>query len=297
MTMKRFKKICIVGVDSLAAVDLAAIRSLSASPIVQSKFIADPVKMSKVIGSSDCLVVSRHVDISGKIFNYCPNLKFIGVLGTGIDNVDLKAAVQHGIQVAGIADYCNRETAEFIVAAILSVTRRLASKRWKRDVQSLGELNLGIIGMGRVGLELAKLGVSFGAEVFYNSKSRKKEAEELGARYLEIDDLLERCDAISLHVPPGTKVLFTDHFRRISAKPRLLINTCIGRVMDRKAFMGWIKNAENMALFDSLGGKGYGDIAKRRNVVIYNEPAYLTRATNARRSGLSVELLREALSR
>jgi len=178
-------------------------------------------------------------------------LKVIANLAVGYDNVDLEAAKERGIVVTNTPGVLDETTADVAFMLLLAAARRLGESErvlragkweWWGPKLFMGPdvwgKKLGIIGMGRIGQAVARRGRGFDMEVLYYNRSRNEEAEkELGARYLDFDELLRESDFVSIHTP------LTDETRHLISASELekmkpeavLVNTSRGPVVDEAA--------------------------------------------------------------
>lgn len=293
MVKKRFNQISVIGIDSISSVDRKTLENWSHRPVRYLKNLPNSeMKVARFIGNSDCILVARNVTISAKLLQACPTLRFIGVAGTGTENVDSNFSTTKGIEVRGIDDYCNRETAEFVITTTLNAIRGLGQQFWSTSPKSLGDLKFGIVGMGRVGKEVARMVDALGGTVYYYS--RKKILGRTGKKYayLSLPDLLRTCDIISLHTPANTKILNKRHFKLLGTKPHLLVNVCKGKIWDEVAFKQWIKNQSNFLIVDWVAGRTL-EIKKTKNVLIANQAAYSLPSVIDRRNKLLIKLTRK----
>jgi glyoxylate reductase len=178
-------------------------------------------------------------------------LRVIANMAVGYDNVDVAAAGERGVVVTNTPGVLDETTADVAFMLLLAAARRLGegerllrAGRWEwwgpkqlmgRDVWGK---QLGIVGFGRIGQSVARRAKGFGMQILYHNRSRKVEAEqELGARYLELDELLETADFVSIHTPLTDE---TSHLIGATELARMkpesvLVNTSRGPVVDEAA--------------------------------------------------------------
>ena len=179
------------------------------------------------------------------------DLKVIANMAVGYDNVDLEAARERGVVITNTPEVLDETTADTAFMLLLAAARRLGegerivrSGRWEAwgpkmligpDVWGK---TLGIVGFGRIGQAMARRARGFDMEVFYTARSHKEDAKnELGARYAELDELLQTSDFVSLHTP------LTEETRHLigagelkKMKPEsVLVNTSRGPIVDEGA--------------------------------------------------------------
>jgi glyoxylate reductase len=179
------------------------------------------------------------------------NLRIIANMAVGYDNVDVEAAGERGVVVTNTPGVLDETTADVAFMLLLAAARRLGEGErllragkweWWGPKQLMGRdvwgKRLGIIGLGRIGQALARRAKGFGMDILYHNRSRREEAEqELGARYLELDDLLKTADFISIHTPltPETTHLIGAQELRKMKPQAVLVNTSRGPVVDEAA--------------------------------------------------------------
>jgi glyoxylate reductase len=178
-------------------------------------------------------------------------LKVVANMAVGFDNIDLDAAGERSVVVTNTPEVLSETTADTAFMLLMAAARRLGeAERMLRaggwdawgPMQLLGPdvwgKKLGIVGFGRIGQALARRASGFDMEVAYHDMRRNEEAErELGARYLELEELLETCDFVSVHAP------LTDETRHLIGEKELermkdtsvLVNTSRGPVVDEAA--------------------------------------------------------------
>jgi glyoxylate reductase len=179
-----------------------------------------------------------------------PNLKLIANLGTGVDNIDVKTALDKGITVTNTPGVLTEDTADMTMALILAVPRRLVegvkeleedhfkgwSPSWMLGHRISGK-RLGIVGMGRIGQSVARRAKAFGLQIHYhNRKPVHADIErELEATYWEsLDQMLTRMDIVSINCPhtPATYHLLSARRLKLMKPSAYIVNTSRGEVID-----------------------------------------------------------------
>ena len=196
--------------------------------------------------------------VDAEVMDAAPKLKVIAEFGAGYDNVDVAAANERGIAVANTPGVLSESTADEAFALLVAMARRVHDlpqivKRGEwGDFDPVGMLatdihhkTLGIVGMGRIGGEVAKRAAGFSMEVLYHNRSRRD--EEFGATYVDsLEELLERSDFVSLHNPLNaetTGLMGAGQFK-LMKKTAFLINTTRGPVVDQEALYDALKSGE-----------------------------------------------------
>jgi D-3-phosphoglycerate dehydrogenase len=173
---------------------------LSASDLVQA------------IGGYDALIVRGRTKVNAQVFEAGKKLKVIGRAGVGVDNIDLEAAKKHGVTVVNAPVSTTLAVAELTFGVLLALARDIprgdaAMKKgdWlKKELEGV-ELNgktLGIVGYGRIGVEVGKRAAAFGMNVLaYDPLVQESDIKARGAEPVSIQDLYQWSDFISLHLP------------------------------------------------------------------------------------------------
>ena len=167
------------------------------------------------IGDAEVVFVNK-VPISRRVLDACPNIKFISVLATGYNVIDVKAAAEKGIPVSNVPAYGTAAVAQFAMALLLEVCHHVAHHSeavhqgrwasspdwcfWDYPLIELSGKTMGIIGFGRIGQATGRIAKAMGMEVLAYSRSVREEVKAL-AEYVDLDSLLARSDVIVLHCP------------------------------------------------------------------------------------------------
>ncbi|WP_029034702.1 NAD(P)-dependent oxidoreductase [Salinimicrobium terrae] len=225
------------------------------------------------IKDAEAVIVSWKTEIPEDIIKQCPDLKYIGMACSLYDDASANVAVEfarsRGITVTGIKDYGDPGVAEFIVSQLVFLLHGYAGQQWKEMPQELTGKKIGIIGLGTTGQLVAKCLLPFGVDLYYYSRTRKKDWEDQ-INYLPLDQLLKTVDIISLHLPKNSLVLKATDFA-LFGTGKILINTSLGLPFEEGAFVEWIKKDGNFAIFDGDGKKQLSEGTEKLDRVITAE--------------------------
>jgi glyoxylate reductase len=186
------------------------------------------------------------------------NLRIISNYAVGFNNIDTKYATEKGVIVTNTPGVLSETTADLAFSLLVATARCIPEgdkfmregkfKGWAPELMLGTDINrktLGIIGLGRIGMLVAKRALGFDMKVMYHSSSRKEDVEkELGLVYAELDELLKESDFVSLHVPltPETKGLIGKRELDLMKPSAYLINTSRGDVVDELALIDALKS-------------------------------------------------------
>ena len=167
-------------------------------------------KRLEKIRDADVLLTRIFTKVDKNLIDNCKNLKYIGVLATAFDAIDIKYAAEKGIVVTNLAGYSVEAVAEFLFAALLEYARELEraknqarNKDYSFDKFLNWELKgktFGRIGLGNIGKRISEIALGFKANVIYWSRTKKKEYEDKGIKFVDLDKLLETSDIIALNL-------------------------------------------------------------------------------------------------
>jgi len=186
--------------------------------------------------------------LTRRVLEHLPNCKVVSRYGVGVDSVDLKVATDLGIIVANVPDYCIDEVSNQTIAMILTLIRKtvffdqkVKSNQWDFHlgipIYRIHGKTLGLIGCGKIGLEVAKKISTFGVKVIAFDPYLQRAGG--GVELTDFDSVLKKSDFISIHCPlnESTHHLMGDRaFKKIEKKP-ILINTSRGPIIDEKALI------------------------------------------------------------
>jgi D-3-phosphoglycerate dehydrogenase len=222
------------------------------------------------IGEFDALVVRSGTKVTARVIGAAGNLRIIGRAGVGVDNIDVRAATEKGIIVVNAPQGNMLSAAEHTIAMMMSLARNIPQAdasvkagKWERK-QFMGiEVNgktLGVIGLGRIGAEVARRAQGLEMNILaYDPFITEERARSLGVEMASVDEIAERADFITVHTP------LTKETRNIIDKAQFALMKPSARVIN--CARGGIINEE--ALADALSS---GTIAGAAVDVFVNEP-------------------------
>nr|ACS12894.1 3-phosphoglycerate dehydrogenase-like protein [Chironex fleckeri] len=198
-----------------------------------------------IIKDYDCLVVRSATKVTAEVFSAAPNLKLVGRAGTGVDNIDLKAATNNGVFVMNTPGGNTMSAAEHTCAMMFSLARHIPQGymsmqegKWERSKFMGCELKgktLGIIGLGRIGKEVAlRMQACEMRTVGYDPIVPKEAAAEFGVEFMELEEMWPIVDFITVHTPliPQTKGLVNAKTFDKCKKTIRVINVARGGIID-----------------------------------------------------------------
>lgn len=231
--------------DPLEEAAIASLREI-ADVEVRTKLGED--ELCSIVGDFDALVVRSATKVTRKVIEHGTKLKVIGRAGVGVDNIDVDAATERGIFVVNTPSPVTLATAEHTFALLLALLRKvprafasLREGKWERTrfigYQLRGK-TLGIIGLGRIGTQVARYAKSFGMQVIgCDPFITEERAHQLGIELCELDDLLRKADIVTIHVPltKETRHLLDERAFGLMKDGAFLVNVARGGIVDEEA--------------------------------------------------------------
>lgn len=215
------------------------------------------------------VILTNKTPLNAKTLAQLPSLKYIGVLATGTNVVDIAAAKAQGIVVTNVPAYAPDAVAQMVFAHILHHTQAVAAHhqavvdgRWVNcqdfcftlmPLQSLKGKTLGLIGYGDIGQQVGTLALAFGMKVLVNTRSVIKDLPQ-GVTWAQRDTVLSESDIISLHCPltPETEQFINQQTLALMKPNALLINTARGGLIDEAALAAALAQGKLFAGVDVL---------------------------------------------
>jgi glycerate dehydrogenase len=198
------------------------------------------------------IVLTNKVVLAARHFAQLPGLKYIGVLATGTNVIDLKAASEHGVVVTNVPDYSTASVAQLTFALLLELAVHVGahsdgvrSGKWSASkdfsyadfpLVELADLTLGVVGYGRIGQQVAAIARALGMRVLIHTRTPPKPSPA-GMGFVDLDTLFREADAITLHCPltPATQGLVNTGRLASMKSSAFLVNTARGPLVDEGA--------------------------------------------------------------
>ena len=206
-----------------------------------------PDEIAGRIGDAS-VVLTNKAPITKETLAACPSVKYIGVLATGYNIVDIEAAKEKGVIVTNVPAYGTYSVAQFTLALLLEVCHRVGEHNravkagrwescedycfWDYPLIELYDKTIGLIGLGRIGLAAAKICNALGMKVLAHDKHESAEGKKY-ATYVGLDELLEKSDVVSLHCPltaENQQIINKDTIAKMK-QSAILINTARGQLV------------------------------------------------------------------
>ncbi len=272
-----------------------------------------PEEVIERIGNSDAVFLNK-IQITKEIFDACPNLKYIGVLATGYNVIDLDAARAHGVTVTNIPAYSTESVAQHVFSFILYFTNQVAQHSasvmagdwvkcrdfcfWNGSLSELNGKTLGIFGYGNIGKKVAEIAKAFGMNIICCTRTPKEGMPEA----VSFEDLLKRSDFLTLHAPltEQTKNIINKESLSLMKKSAYLINTARGGFVVEKDLADYLNNdgiagyAADVLLNEPMNADC--PLLKAKNCVITPHIAWAPRETRKRLQGIAEENLKAWIS-
>lgn len=232
---------------------LAPLRDAGITVIKETKL--SPEELILRLKDMDGVIVRSATKITAEIMDACEKLRVIGRAGVGVDNIDVKAATNRGIVVMNAPDGNTITTAEHTFALLISMARnvpqahrKLQSGVWDKKsfvgVELYGK-TLGLIGLGRIGKHVAKIGKGFGMNILaFDPFVSEEQAKELGIELGSLDDVLSSADFLTIHTPVTDEtrgIIGKEAFSKMKRGVRV-VNCARGGLVDEDALVAAIES-------------------------------------------------------
>jgi len=263
------------------------------------------------VAGAECILINK-VRIDRGVLNQLPKLRYVGVLATGTNCVDLQAAKERGVVVTNVPDYGTESVAQHTFALLLELTNRVGHHAeavrqgrwsanldwcfWDHPIVELSGLNLGIIGLGRIGRAVGRIATAFGMDVLAAKYGPVPGSEQVNQ--VDLDILLQTSDVVTLHCPftRATRLLINRESLQLMKPAAFLINTSRGQLVDEGALAealntGRIAGA-GLDVLSTEPPHANNPLFSARNCIITPHLAWGSRAARERLMNIAADNLR-----
>jgi D-3-phosphoglycerate dehydrogenase len=204
--------------------------------------------------------------VSAEAIAASPNLRIVGRLGVGLDNIAVEEATRRGVWVTNVPDYCMEEVSDHAVGMLLALVRGIThfdrevrAGRWQpatAKLRRVSTLTCGILGFGRIGRCTARKLAGFGVRIL--AHTRRSTGAETGIELVSLEELLRRSDAVIVHIPltPESKHLLDRRRLELMRRGAFLVNVSRGAVVETEALIDALRSGRlGGAALDVLEGE------------------------------------------
>jgi len=271
--------------------------------------------LSRAAGAE--IVLTNKTVLDRAVIGSLPDMRYIGVMATGYNVVDLDAAAERGIPVTNVPEYATKSVVQMVFALLLEMTQHVAHHSetvhdgrwagsrdfcyWERPLVELDGLTMGVIGYGRIGREVAKVARAFGMKVLATDAA-PVETDEPGIEFVGREELLRRSDVVSLHCPltEETRGIIDTDALALMKKTAFLINTGRGPLVDDHALAEALDSgaiaAAGLDVLTTEPPSPDNPLLEAKNCYITPHIAWATHAARARLMNAVVENVRAFLA-
>ena len=272
-----------------------------------------PAELLNRAEGAEVLITNKTL-ITGNDMDALPQLKYIGVLATGYNVVDVESAKEKGIVVTNIPAYSTNSVAQMVFAHLLNITQRVGhyacmnrQGKWSDNADfcywdtELIELNgkwMGIIGFGNIGQATARIALSFGMKVCVFTSKAQSELPE-GVKKMSLEEIFKNCDVVSLHCPltPSTQEMVNAERLNLMKPNAILINTGRGPLINEQDLADALNEGKILAAgLDVLSTEpplSSNPLLSARNCFITPHIAWATKEARIRLMRIAVNNLNE----
>lgn len=287
--------------------------------VIYDKTLVDNAeKLLEIISTCDAIIVRNRTQVKGALLDAAKNLKVVGRLGVGLDNIDVTTCKDRSIKVIPATGANNISVAEYVFAGLLNFARgaydrtdEVKNGAWPRESMIGGEITgktLGLIGFGGISRDLATKASAFQMNIIAYDPYIK-ENDPIWQNYggtpvkpVSLEELLQNADAISLHVPlvESTRHLMNADNIALMKKDAILINTSRGGIVDESALAKALTDKKikgaMMDVFEKEPLPANSALADAPNCILTAHIAGVTHESNTRISALIADEVHKALA-
>lgn len=218
-----------------------------------------PEELLETINEYEGIIVRSRTKVTKEVIEKAENLKIIARAGVGVDNIDVNAATDRGIMVVNAPQSTSITVAEHAMGLMLALSRKIAiadasvkAGKWEKSKfmgMELRNKTLGVIGMGRIGSQVVKRSKAFEMDVIvYDPYITEEAAKELGVEITTLDDLIQKADVMTIHVPltPETKGLISKEQLSKMKDHAIILNCARGGIINEADLYEALKERPDM---------------------------------------------------
>ena len=272
-----------------------------------------PAELLNRAEGAEVLITNKTL-ITGNDMEALPQLKYIGVLATGYNVVDVESAKEKGIVVTNIPAYSTNSVAQMVFAHLLNITQRVGHYAcmnrqgkwsdnadfcyWDTELIELNDKWMGIIGFGNIGQATARIALSFGMKVGVFTSKAQSELPE-GVKKMSLEEIFKNCDVVSLHCPltPSTQEMVNSERLNLMKPNAILINTGRGPLINEQDLADALNEGKILAAgLDVLSTEpplSTNPLLSARNCFITPHIAWATKEARIRLMRIAVNNLNE----
>ena len=277
----------------------------------------DENEIIKRIGDAEAIYTNK-TPLSRKTIESAPNLKFIGVLATGYNVVDVNAAKDKGIIVCNIPTYGTAAVAQFAIAMLLEICHHVAHHSnavhdgrwescpdfcfWDYPLIELADKTMGIIGFGRIGQSTGKIAQAMGMKVLAYDNYANPALESETCKYTDLETLLKESDVITLHCPlfPETQGIINKETIAKMKDGVIILNNSRGPLIVEQDLADALNSgkvyAAGLDVVSSEPIKGDNPLLKAKNCIITPHISWAPKESRQRLMDIAVDNLRQFLN-
>lgn len=274
-----------------------------------------PSELMERSAGAEVLITNKTV-VTAEHMKALPQLKYIGVLATGYNVVDIDAAKAQGIVVTNIPAYSTHSVAQMVFAHLLNITQRVGYYAgentqgrwsnnadfcyWDTELVELAGKKMGIVGFGNIGQATARIAQAFGMEVCIVT-SKEASALPAGMKKMELDELFATCDVVSLHCPltPSTQEMVNAERLKTMKPNAILINTGRGPLVNEQDLADALNEgriaAAGLDVLSVEPARADNPLLSARNCFITPHIAWATKEARTRLMNIAVNNLKSYL--
>ena len=302
--------------DRIAREGVDLLRSQLPDAQIDERPGLQPEQLKAVIGTYAALIVRSETQVTGDILEAATRLKIVGRAGVGVDNIDIAAATRQGIMVVNSPTGNIVAAAEHTIAMLMALARQIPAAntstkagKWEKSrflgVEVRNKV-LGIIGLGKVGTEVARRAQGMEMQVIaFDPYVGPEQARKLGVTMLSMEEVLNQADFVTLHTsltsgPHGTRGLIGVHELQLLKPTARLINCARGGLIDEEALLNALneKRLAGVAL-DVFSQEPIGDNAALKQLLAHERviaTPHLGASTEEAQVGVAIDVAEQVVS-